>query len=177
MLLPATSQKACLGNLESPSAAAAGRPAWGAHASASCLKSSNTEAQIFMLVLLRNTAQISQRTAKHASHRAQFIYIIDATEAANTLIAHHASLCPCHVLAVLDNMEWSASLNIVILPRHCRYHRQNHNERGRQSRLRRRRHHHLHGHSYGILVTIIVILCTIFSISGYSWLLVVISGY
>ena len=63
--------------------------------------------------------------------------------------------------------DYAASLDDVVLPRHCRYHRQNHNERTRQSRLLRRRHHHPHGHTYGILVTIIVIICTMFSISGY----------
>ena len=62
--------------------------------------------------------------------------------------------------------DYAASLDDVVLPRHCRYHRQNHNERTRQSRLLRRRHHHPHGHTYGILVTIIVIICTMLSISG-----------
>ena len=71
---------------------------------------------------------------------------------------------PCMHIGLCD---YAASLDDVVLPRHCRYHRQNHNERTRQSRFLRRRHHHPHGHTYGILVTIIVIICTMFSISGY----------
>ena len=63
--------------------------------------------------------------------------------------------------------DYAAYLKHVVIHRHCRYHNQNHNERSRQSRLLRRRHHHPHGHTDGILVTIIVIVCTRFSISGY----------
>ena len=197
-------------------AAAAGRPAWRAHASADSSKSSyhNTESsetrlrsrkelpmghetkdhssQIitstkrsgngnspsispFTQVKQRNsyTSSMRQRSpgrSSHSTHRFPFAIctITCFTDQGKRGCFRNSVRSPRQYGVVQQGLcDYAASLTNVVIHRHCRYHRQNHNERGRHSRLRRRRHHHPHGHTYGILVTIIVIVCTRFSMSGY----------
>ena len=170
------------------SAAAAGRPAWRAHASADCSKSSyhNTE---YSETLLRSRKELpmGHETKDHLARIipssrgsgnedspsiSPFTQVKQRTPGRSQHSTHRFPIANCTITCFTAQGQrglcnYAASLNNLVSHRHCRYHRQNHNERSRQSRLLRRRHHHPHGHTYGILVTIIVIICTMFSISGY----------
>ena len=185
------------------SAAAAGRPAWRAHASADCSKSSyhNTEYSETRLRSRKalpmghetkdHSSQIITSTKRSGNGNSPSISPFTQVKQRNSYTSsmrqrspgrsshstHRFPFASCTIACFTDQgkrvvqqglCDYAASLKNVVIHRHCRYHRQNHNERSRQSRLlRRRHHHHHHGHTYGILVTIIVIVCTRFSMRGY----------